>query len=504
MASHGMTFRNRIGCMLLVAASCGYPPPQQFSDAPLEPPPDAFAQQAYVKASNTNVGDKLGFSVALSASGLTLAVGAPREDSQATGVGGNEADNNQPESGAVYVFTRADTMSRWTQQAYVKASNTGADAVFGTSVALSADGSTLAVSAQGESSDATGVNPPTSTNSAIHSGAVYVFVREGATWTQQAFIKASNTVTDDQFGSSLALSAAGATLVVGALNEGSDGIGVDGMQDVRTSQGGSSGAVYVFTRTDATWSQQAYVKASDSRAYINFGLSVAVSGDGSTLAVGTEDTGSVYVFARAGTTWIQKVIVGASSTESGDRFGFSLALSDDGAMLAVGAPFEASAATGVNGNQADNSAPQSGAVYVFTRAGALWTQRAYVKASNTGAGDQFGCRLALSADGLTFAVGAQFEASMATGVGGDRADNSALRSGAVHVFESVGTALVQRHYVKASNTGSHDQFGASLALSGDGSMLVVGAVGEASAATGVDGDQAGDLAMASGAVYMFQ
>jgi hypothetical protein len=493
--------------MLLAAASCGYPGLEHSADAP-QPPPDTtshiFAQQAYVKASNTAADDRFGFSVALSANGLTLAVGAPREDSHATGVAGNQASDNQPDSGAVYVFTRGDTMSPWTQQAYVKASNTGADAIFGTYVALSADGSTLAVSARGESSKATGVNPPPPTSSAIHSGAVYVLEREGATWTERSFIKASNTATDDQFGSSLALSSDGATLAVGALNEGSDGIGVNGRQDLRTSQGASSGAVYVFTRVAAMWSQHAYVKASDSRANINFGLSVALSGDGSTLAAGTDDTDTVYVFARAGTTWIQEAFVGASHTEPGDRFGSSLALSGDGSMLAVGAPSEASSATGVNGNQADNSAPQSGAAYVFRRAGAMWTQRAYVKASNTDAGDQFGGRLALSADGATFVVGAQLEGSAATGIGGDQADNSATRSGAVQVFKLSGTAWTQPHYVKASNSGSNDQFGSSIALSGDGSMLVVGAFGEASTATGVGGDQADDLAMTSGAVYLFQ
>ena len=86
----------------------------------------------------------------------------------------------------------------------------------------------------------------------------------------------------------------------------------------------------------------------------------------------------------------------SSNSEAGDAFGGALALSGDGLTLAVGAAAEDSAATGIDGNQADNSAMSSGAVYVFTRAGTTWTQQAYVKASNTDANDVFGGSVALS------------------------------------------------------------------------------------------------------------
>src|SRR5262249_19250367 len=142
---------------------------------------------AYLKASNTDGSDELGWSVALSADGLTLAVGAPFESSMATGIDGDQADNSAPDAGAVYVFIR--TGATWTQQAYIKASNTHANEGFGFSVALSADGSTLAVGALEESSAATGVNGDQVDDSAPDAGAVYVFTRSGATWNQQAYIK---------------------------------------------------------------------------------------------------------------------------------------------------------------------------------------------------------------------------------------------------------------------------------------------------------------------------
>jgi FG-GAP repeat protein len=137
----------------------------------------------------------------------------------------------------------------------------------------------------------------------------------------------------------------------------------------------------------------------------------------------------------------QQAYVKASNTGAGDEFGTSVALSADGSTLAVGAIGEASNAGGVGGDQANNTASFAGAVYVYTRSGATWTQQAYVKASNTGvvsqfeAVDLFGFSVAVSGDGSTLAVGARGEASAATGIGGDQADNSASKAGAVYVFQ---------------------------------------------------------------------
>jgi hypothetical protein len=399
-----------------------------------------FALEAYVKASNTGVGDEFGYSVALS--GDTLAVGSVNESSAATGVNGDQANNSAGQSGAVYVFTRTNGV--WSQQAYLKASNTGVGDGFGSRVALS--GETLAVGAPFENSAATGINGNQTNNSVSNSGAVYVFTRTAGVWSQQAYVKASNTGESDGFGLSVALS--GDTLAVGAYLEDSAAIGVNGNQVDNSAF--ESGAVYVFTRTGGVWSQQAYVKASNTGADDWFGYSVALSGD--TLAVGArqEDSaatgvngnqgdnfaglgsGAVYVFTRQGGVWSQQAYLKASNTGVSDDFGISVALSGD--TLAVGALGEGSAATGVNGNQADNSAFGSGAVYVFTRTGGVWSQQAYVKASNTETGDQFGISVALSGD--TLAVGANLEYSAATGVGGNQADNSATDSGAVYLYRA--------------------------------------------------------------------
>jgi FG-GAP repeat/Divergent InlB B-repeat domain len=465
-----------------------------------------FAQQAYIKASNTDAWDFFGESLALE--GDTLVVGAEGEASRATGVNGNQADNSAPNSGAVYVFTRTNGV--WTQQAYLKASNTGAGDSFGFEIALSGD--TLAVGAPGEASSATGVNGKQADNSAPNSGAVYVFTRTNGVWTQQAYIKASNTDANDFFGRSVALSAD--TLAVGAEGEASSATGVNGNQADNSAP--NSGAVYVFTRTNGVWTQQAYLKASNTDAGDTFGqYEIALEGD--TLAVGAPgesssatgvngnqadnsapNSGAVYVFTRTNGVWTQQAYLKASNTGAGDVFGESQALSGD--TLAVGAQGEASSATGVNGNQADNSAPGSGAVYVFTRTNGLWTQQAYVKASNTDAADRFAESLTLSGD--TLVVQAENEASSATGVNGNQADNSVPGSGAVYVFTRTNGVWAQQAYLKASNTNAGDNFGEDVRLSGN--TLAVNANYEASNATGVNGNQSDNSAPSSGATYVFQ
>ncbi len=469
---------------------------------------------AYIKASNTDAGDAFGWSVALSTDGSTLAVGTPFEFSAATDIGRKPPVSG---GGAVYVFTRSG--STWTQQAYIKASNTDASDEFGFSVALSADGSTLTVGAPEESSAAPGVGGDQADNSAPGAGAVYVFKRGGTTWSQQAYIKASNTDAGDRFGHSVALSADGSTLAVGADRESSAATGIDRNQADNSAF--AAGAVYVFTHSGTTWSQQAYIKASNAGVFDHFGYSVALSADGSTLAVGAYGessaatgidgdqadnsaggAGAVYVFKRGGTTWSQQAYIKASNTDTGDQFGLSVALSADGSTLAVGAGEESSAATGIGGDQADNSAGGAGAVYVLTRSGVTWSQQAYIKASNTDASDDFGLSVALSADGSTLAVGAFGESSAATGIAGDQADNSALHAGAVYVFARSGATWSQQAYIKASNTDASDEFGLSVALSADGTTLAVGAPDEASAAIGIGGDQADNTAFGAGAVYM--
>ena len=472
----------------------------------------------YVKASNPGAGDAFGYTVALSSDGTRLAVGARREASGATGVDGAQTDDGTPDSGAVYVYARVG--ATWAQEAYLKASNTGPYDNLGWSLALSSDGTRLAVGAYGESSSATGLGGAEGDEGAPISGAVYVFARSGTTWTQEAYVKASNTGADDRFGWSVALSGDGARLAVGALGEDSSARGLDGAE---SDEGATdSGAVYVFARDSAGWAQEAYVKASNTGALDGFGAAVSLSRDGTRLVVGAYregsgargvggsetseaamNSGAAYVFSRDSAGWTQEAYVKASNTGSMDEFGFAVSLDDDGARLAVAAHYEAARAYGIDGDQANDDALGAGAVYVFARAGATWSQEAYVKASNPQENALFGGALSLSADGTHLAVGAYYESSSWRGIGADSWNTSSFASGAAYVFARSATAWAQTAYVKAPNADSSDFFGYALSLSADGAHLAVGAWGESSAATGIDGDQADNSGFGPGAAYLY-
>ena len=329
------------------------------------------------------------------------------------------------------------------QIAYLKASNSeGADHFAcggslpghtGNALAISGDGNTVVVGAPHESSAARGINGNQDDNSLYNAGAVYVYVRRGDTWTQQAYLKASNPGRSDLFGLSLALSRDGNTLAVAAPWEASAGTGVNGNQgDDSIPQ---AGAVYVFTRTGDNWSQQAYLKASN--------------------------TGRK----------------GVGDDIEGDQFGFSIALSADGGTLAAGAIAEDSVATGSGGNQTDDSAAASGAVYVFSRVANRWTQSAYLKSGNSEAGDLFGYGVSLSADGTALAVAAYDEDGGGKGV--DPAnDNSSNGTGAIYAFSRQGTVWTQTGYLKGSRSQRNDALGYAVAMSDDGRTIAGGTAEE--------------------------
>jgi hypothetical protein len=463
---------------------------------------DPTVHSAYVKASNTDPEDFFTWSIGVD--GDTLIVGAWGEGSAATGVDGDGSTNGTGNAGAAYVFVKSGPT--WVQQAFLKASNTGTEDRFGWSVAVSGD--IAVVGALQEDSSSSGVNGAQNRGSS-NSGAAYVFVRNAGVWSQQAFLKASNNDAGDQFGVGLAVS--GETIVVGADGEDSDAVGVNGNQASNAAQ--DSGAVYVFVRTGGVWSQQAYLKAANTNPGDAFGRCVALDGD--TLIVGAPledsnatgingnranngalDSGAAYVFTRTAAVWSQQAYLKASNTGGGDEFGCDVDIDGDRAI--IGAPREDSASTGVNGDGANDGATDSGAAYVFTRVANVWSQEAYLKASNPDNDDHFGQGVAIS--GNQAIVGAPDEDSASTGIDGDQSDDSLIFAGAAYLFEFDAGAWSQESYIKASNTGIGDRFGYSVAIDGD--VVFIGAPIEASWATGINGDQADNNAGGAGAGYV--
>lgn len=474
---------------------------------------------AYLKAAHPDAGDELGwgYGAALSADGNTLAVGAPSEDSNATTINGDATNNSATDAGAVYVFVR--TGGVWTQQAYIKGNNTEAGDKFGSKVSLSADGNTLAVGAPWEDSNTTTINGSGANNSALNSGAAYVFVRSGTTWTQQAYIKASNAQADDVFWT-VGLSGDGNTLAVGATGEDSDANGIGGNQADNTASG--AGAVYIYTRSGTTWTQQAYVKAAVSTQTDGFGQGTALSSNGNTLAVGSyyensstqginttpsmtvseQGSGAAWVFTRSGTTWTQQAYFKKPTSGVGDSFGGrGFALSGDGDTLAVGSTDNSNSTT-INGDQNNTLAPGSGAVYVYKRTTGTWALEAYIKSSNSEQFDSFGTGISLSANGNVLAASAGGEDGGSSGLYGDPASNSLSSAGAVYLFTRSGSTWTQSKYIKAPNPDIDDAFGIT-ALSSDGSVLAVAVAGEDGAIGGIGGDFNDDSASSAGAVYVY-
>ncbi|MBI5762535.1 MAG: thrombospondin type 3 repeat-containing protein [Planctomycetes bacterium] len=269
-------------------------------------------------------------------------------------------------------------------------------------------------------------------------GSAYVFVRSGTTWSQQAKLIASDAAVADLFGAAVALS--GDTALVGATFEDNAG-------------GSEAGSAYVFVRTGTVWTQQTKLIASDAAASDLFGSSVALSGDTAVVGATADDNagganaGSAYVFVRSGTTWTEQTKLTASDAATSDQFGVSVSISGDTALV------------GANGDDHPGEA-DAGSAYVFTRSGVTWTQQARLIASDAAAADNFGFSVALSGD--TALIGAWQDDN----VGGADA-------GAAFVFIRSGVVWTQHSKLIASDAAAGDIFGVSVALSGD--TAVVGA-----------------------------
>jgi hypothetical protein len=382
-----------------------------------------FAAGHYVKASNTGPGrDQFGWVVA--ADGDTVVVGAPFEDGDGDAL---------TDAGAVYVFVRAAS-GAWSQQALLRSSNLDSRDFFGMSVAI--DGDTIVVGAIGEAS----ASGDPADDTLTRAGAAYVFVRTGTSWAQQAYLKSPAPGFSDLFGEVVAIAAD--TIVVGARGEDSAAIGIGG--DFANEGASGSGAAFVFVRSGTSWARQAYLKASNTGVGDAFGFNVAISGD--TIAVsapaedsasatnpannGATDSGAVYVFTRSGSAWSQQAYLKASNTGAGDELGLFVAIAGD--TVVAGAPMEDGSSRGIGGDELDDGAPDSGAAYVFTRAGATWIQVEYVKASNSDPYDLFGLAIAIAGDVMI--VGSRGEQGDATGIDGDPSRNALAQAGAAYLL----------------------------------------------------------------------
>ena len=321
---------------------------------------------------------------------------------------------------------------------------------FGSSVAASADGKTIVVGADLD-------EIPGSSSS---SGVVYVFDRVENNFNEVGILTGSHASDgSDRFGGSVATSADGKTIIVGAY------------VDEIPGSGSGSGVVYVFDRVENNFNEVGILTgtyASDSND--KFGYSVATSADGKTIIVGASDdeipgsgstSGVVYVFDREGNNFNQVgILTGSYASDSPDSFGDSVATSADGKTIVVGA----------SSDEIPGSGSYSGVVYVFDRVGNNFNEVGILTGTYASDGnDQFGDSVATSADGKTIIVGAYSDEISGSGM-------TPSDSGLVYVFDRVGNNFNEVAIFTGSHaSSSYDYFGYSVATSADGKTIVVGA-----------------------------
>lgn len=298
------------------------------------------------------------------------------------------------------------------------------------------------------------VGAPFDDDEGVDSGSVYVFTGSSGSWSQRTKLTAGDGEPVDRFGFSLAASAD--TAVVGAPFEDASDERLD------------AGAAYVFTGADESWSQQAKLAPADRDARDGFGRAVAVDADtalvGAPFDDGEEltDVGSVYVYRRTSGAWGQEAKLTAADGDSRHGFGESVAVSGDTAV--VGARFD------------DDNGFDAGAAYVFVRDEAEWRLEAKLVADDGGAADFFGS--SVDVDGDTVLVGAV----------GD--DDNGLQSGSAYVFTREAGVWMQAAKLTPSDGELQDNFGGSVALSGDSALV------------GADGDDVDDV-RGVGSAYRF-
>lgn len=378
-----------------------------------------------LQASDAAASDNFGNAVAVSADGNTMIVSAQLDDNS----GGSNA-------GSAYIFTRSGGV--WSHQARLQASDALANDQFSISVSLNADGNTAAVGAWQDDN-----------SGGADAGSVYIFTRTDGVWTQQARLQSDTPAATDYFGYAVSLSSTGNVIAIGSHYDDNSG-------------GTNAGSAYIFTRSGVTWTQQARVQASDAAANDQIAYSLSLSADGKTLAVGAHgddnsggvDAGSVYIYTETGGVWSQQARLQASDAALSDYFGYAVSISADGNTLAVGAHCNNT-----------NAGADAGSVYIFTRSGVTWSQQADIQPSNARASDTFGFSVSISADGNTLAVGASW----------DDSNGTITDHGSAYLFTRSGSVWTQQLHVKATDAAVNDYFGYSVSISGDGSVMVVGA-----------------------------
>lgn len=417
------------------------------------------------------VGHGFAEQILLSRDGRTLAMGNSQDRSATPG---------QTGEGSVWVYRRGSD-GLWSPEARINRFHVRT--AFGPGLAMSSDGSTVAVGADLDGGSVGGVNAPEVDSYFIHpptpgasSGAVYVFRRdEQGQWQLQAFIKAATPVDGERMGATVALSGDGNRMAVTSFAR-----------------------VYLFERSGGSWRQ---VRIVERRGSVGSIFRVVMSSDGHTFAIsGRDGTGNkvlVYRHCPCSDGWrlaaelrSAKPIVGAGGSFN-DQFAVGsslldrpLSLSADGKTLAVGAPGDRGDIDDLNTGAFD--VPAQGSIYLFgeDRDG-VWRRHAHLRTRSAADNDYIGQTVELDAEGKVLAAKAcghaandsgvrrNHRAGATAGVSGPRCSVYELIGGAVYIFER-GAAGTWSHAAAAIPAPGVDMWVTPIALSADAQTFSVG------------------------------
>jgi hypothetical protein len=233
-----------------------------------------------------------------------------------------------------------------------------------------------------------------------------------------------------------------------------------------------------------------------------FETALRLSDDATLLLYADFRANRVDVLRWSGTTY--ELETRLTGTDTYDYFGAAIDISADGQRIAIGAWGEDSAAEDVGGNPLSNALSESGAAYVYVRDGDGWELEAYVKSHSPDSGDRFGASLSLSPDGTTLVVGATYEDSAATGVDGGAEDDTLSNAGAAYVYDRTGSTWAYRSYLKSLAGDVDDELGSGIACSDRGRTIVVGVRREDGSGSGWDADPTDDRTSNAGAIFVYQ
>jgi hypothetical protein len=372
----------------------------------------SLLSETKIVASDGDVEDYFGYSVAVSSDGNTAASGSYLDDDMGE------------DSGSVYLYRRDG--SSWPVEKITASDGETLDQ-FGCDVSLSSDGNVLAVGSLQDS------------DLGKYSGAVYIYRWNGTSWAEEKVVPSDGAALD-YFGNKVSLSSDGNTLAAGSYQD-------DDMAS-------NSGSAYIFRWDGTSWNEWK-VTASDGVENEYFGETVSISPDGNTLAVGLlrdddlgTDSGSVYIYRWDGTSWIEQKVTASDGAE-GDNFGSSVALSHDGNILAVGAYLD----EGIGTN--------SGSVYVYRWDGSDWDEERIITSDGAN-GDRFGCSISISPEGNTLGAGAVF----------DNIDSTSF-AGSAYIYKWNGTAWIEKKLIH-QDIDEWDYFGSDISISQGGNTVVVG------------------------------